>query len=68
MQITPTGLSVGGQIVVSSRKSAVTDVAAHTIDNVSLANVASSTQTAIDDLTAQVNLILARIRSHGLIS
>ena len=65
---TPAGLTVGGNVVVSSRKAAVTDVAAHTIDNASLASVASSTQTAIDDLTTQVNLLLARIRSHGLIS
>jgi len=65
---TPAGLTVGGNVVVSSRKSSVADVAAHTIDNASLANLASSTQTAIDDLTTQVNLLLARIRSHGLIA
>ena len=65
---TPAGLTVGGNVVVSTRKAAVVDVAAHTIDNSSLATVASSTQTAIDDLTTQVNLLLARIRSHGLIS
>jgi hypothetical protein len=47
---------------------AVTDVAAHTISSADLATVASSTQTAIDDLKTQVNLLLARIRSHGLIS
>lgn len=47
---------------------AVADVAAHTIGNTSLATVASTTQTAIDDLKTQVNLLLARIRSHGLIS
>ena len=52
----------------ASPLAAVTDVAAHTMDNASLATAASSAQTAIDDLTAQVNLILARIRSHGLIS
>lgn len=65
---TPAGLTIGGNVVVSSRKEAVVDVAAHTIDNASLASVASSTQTAIDDLKTQVNLLLARIRSHGLIS
>jgi len=47
---------------------AVTDVAAHTISSVDLATAASTTQTAIDDLKTQVNLLLARIRSHGLIS
>jgi hypothetical protein len=47
---------------------AVNDVAAHTISNTSLSTVASSTQTAIDDLKTQVNLILARMRSQGLIS
>jgi len=46
----------------------VTDVAAHTISSANLATTASTTQTAIDDLTTQVNLLLARIRSHGLIS
>jgi hypothetical protein len=68
MPVTSAGVSIGGQIVVSSRKAAVTDVAAHTISNADLASVASSAQTAIDDLTAQVNALLARIRSHGLIS
>ena len=47
---------------------AVTDVAAHTISSVDLATAVSTAQTAIDDLTTQVNLLLARIRSHGLIS
>jgi hypothetical protein len=47
---------------------AVIDVAAHTISSANLATTASTTQTAIDDLTTQVNLLLARIRSHGLIS
>jgi hypothetical protein len=47
---------------------AVTDVAAHTISSVDLATAASTAQTAIDDLTAQVNALLARIRSQGLIS
>ena len=65
---TPAGLTVGGNVVVSSRKAAVTDVAAHTISSVDLASAASTTQTAIDDLRTQVNLLLARIRSHGLIS
>jgi len=65
---TPAGLTVGGNVVVSSRKAAVTDVAAHTISSVDLATTASTTQTAIDDLKTQVNLLLARIRSHGLIS
>ena len=65
---TPAGLTVGGNVVVSSRKAAVTDVAAHTISSADLATAASTTQTAIDDLTTQVNLLLARIRSHGLIS
>ena len=65
---TPAGLTVGGNVVVSARKAAVADVAAHTISSVDLATAASTTQTAIDDLTAQVNLLLARIRSHGLIS
>lgn len=68
MPVTPAGLSLGGQIVVSSRKAAVTDVEAHTISSADLASVASSTQTAIDDLTAQLNALLGRIRSHGLIS
>jgi len=68
MQVTPAGLSVGGQIVVSSRKAAVSDVAAHTISSADLATAVSTAQTAIDDLTTQVNLLLARIRSHGLIS
>ena len=65
---TPAGLTVGGNVVVSSRKAAVADVAAHTISSVDLATLASTTQTAIDDLKTQVNLLLARIRSHGLIS
>jgi len=65
---TPAGLTVGGNVVVSARKAAVTDVAAHTISSADLATAASTTQTAIDDLTTQVNLLLARIRSHGLIS
>ena len=46
----------------------VADVAANTILSADLASVASSTQTAIDELTAQLNALLARIRSHGLIS
>ena len=46
----------------------VADVAAHTISSVDLATAVSTAQTAIDDLTTQVNLLLARIRSHGLIS
>ena len=65
---TPAGLTVGGNVVVSSRKAAVADVAAHTISSANLAATASTTQTAIDDLTTQVNLLLARIRSHGLIT
>ena len=65
---TPAGLTVGGNVVVSARKAAVADVAAHTISSVDLATAASTTQTAIDDLTTQLNLLLARIRSHGLIS
>jgi hypothetical protein len=65
---TPAGLTVGGNVVVSSRKAAVADVAAHTISSANLATTASTTQTAIDDLRTQVNLLLARIRSHGLIS
>lgn len=65
---TPAGLTVGGNVVVSTRKAAVADVAAHTILNTDLSSVASSTQTAIDDLKTQVNLLLERIRSHGLIS
>ena len=68
MAATPTGLTVGGNVVVSSRKAAVADVATHTISSANLATTASTTQTAIDDLTTQVNLLLARIRSHGLIS
>ena len=47
---------------------AVTDVAAHTISSVDLATAVSTAQTAVDDLTTQVNLLLARIRSQGLIS
>ena len=46
---------------------AVADVAAHTISSLDLATAVSSTQTAIDDLTTQLNALLARIRSHGLI-
>jgi hypothetical protein len=65
---TPAGLTVGGNVVVSTRKAAVADVAAHTILNTDLSSVASSTQTAINDLKTQVNLLLERIRSHGLIS
>jgi len=65
---TPAGLTVGGNVVVSTRKAAVNDVAAHTISSVDLATTASTTQTAIDDLKTQLNLLLARIRSHGLIS
>ena len=65
---TPAGLTVGGNVVVSTRKAAVSDVAAHTISSVDLATTASTTQTAIDDLKTQLNLLLARIRSHGLIS
>ena len=47
---------------------AVADVAANTISSADLASVASSTQTAINELTAQLNSLLARIRSQGLIS
>ena len=47
---------------------AVSDVAANTISNADLASVASSTQTAINELTAQLNALLARVRSQGLIS
>ena len=47
---------------------AVTDVAAHTISSVDLATAVSTAQTAIDDLKTQVNLLLSRIRSQGLIS
>ena len=65
---TPAGLTVGGNVVVSTRKAAVSDVAAHTISSADLATAVSTTQTAIDDLKTQVNLLLARIRSHGLIS
>jgi len=68
MSATPTGLTVGGNVVVSSRKSSVADVAAHTISSANLATATSTTQTAIDNLTTQVNLLLARIRSHGLIA
>ena len=57
-----TGLQYTGPLA------AVADVAAHTISSVDLATAVSSAQTAIDDLTAQVNLLLARIRSQGLIS
>ena len=46
----------------------VADVAANTISSADLASVASSTQTAINELTAQLNTLLARIRSQGLIS
>ena len=55
-------------VVFTGPLAAVTDVAAHTISSANLATVASTTQTAIDDLKTQVNLILARIRSQGLIS
>jgi len=65
---TPAGLTVGGNVVVSTRKAAVTDVAAHTISSADLATAVSTTQTAINDLRTQVNLLLERIRSHGLIS
>ena len=65
---TPAGLTVGGNVVVSTRKAAVVDVAAHTISSADLATAVSTTQNAIDDLKTQVNLLLARIRSHGLIS
>jgi len=47
---------------------AVADVTAYTISSVDLATAVSTTQTAIDDLKTQMNLLLARIRSHGLIS
>jgi len=57
-----TGLQYTGPLA------AVADVAAHTISSVDLATAVSSAQTVIDDLTAQVNLLLARIRSQGLIS
>jgi len=57
-----TGLQYTGPLA------AVADVTAHTISSVDLATAVSSAQTAIDDLTAQVNLLLARIRSQGLIS
>jgi hypothetical protein len=47
---------------------AVSDVAANTISSADLASVASTTQTAINELTAQLNALLARVRSQGLIS
>lgn len=65
---TPAGLTVAGNVVVSSRKAAVADAASHTINSSSLANVASTTQTAVDDIKTQLNLLLDRIRSHGLIA
>lgn len=65
---TPAGLTVGGNVVVSSRKAAVADVGAHSISNADLAAAVSTAQTAIDDLTTQVNTLLSRLRSHGLIA
>jgi hypothetical protein len=65
---TPLGLQIGNYEVVGPRKAAVADVAEHTISSADLATAVSTTQTAIDDLKTQVNLLLARIRSHGLIS
>jgi hypothetical protein len=65
---TPAGLTVGGDVVVSSRKAAVADVAAHSISSSDLVSTASTAQTAINDLTNQVNAILSRLRSHGLIA
>jgi hypothetical protein len=46
----------------------VADVTAHTISSVDLATAVTTAQTAIDELTAQLNLLLARVRSQGLIS
>jgi len=55
-------------VVFAGPLAAVADVAAHTLSSVDLATAVSTAQTAIDDLTAQVNLLLARIRAQGLIS
>lgn len=65
---TPAGLTVGGNVVVSTRKSAVADVTAHTISNADLATAASTAQAAIDELTTKLNGLLGRLRSHGLIA
>jgi len=67
-QAQPSGLKVGGNIVVSGRKAAVADVSANTISSANLATAASTTQAAVDELTTQLNLILTRMRSHGLIA
>ena len=64
----PSGLKIGGNIVVEGRKALVANVGAHTILGSSLGSCVSSTQTAIDDLTTQVNELLGRIRDHGLIN
>lgn len=67
-QAQPSGLKVGGNIVVSGRKAAVADVGANTISSANLATAASTTQAAVNELTTQLNLILTRMRSHGLIA
>lgn len=64
----PSGLKIGGNIVVEGRKASVTDVGANTISSANLAATASTTQAAIDELTSQLNLILTRMRDHGLIA
>ena len=61
-------MTVGGNVVVSTRKSAVADVTAHTISNADLATAASTAQAAIDELTTKLNGLLGRLRSHGLIA
>ena len=67
-QITPSGLTIGGIIVVAAQQPAVANVAAHTVSSVDLATAVSTAQTAIDDLKTQLNAILARLRAHGLIA
>lgn len=60
--------SGGTAVIFVGPSAAVNDVVSHTISNVDLATAVSTTQTAIDDLKTQVNFLLARIRSQGLIS
>lgn len=64
----PNGLKIGGNIVVEGRKASVADVGSHTISGANLGSCVSSTQNAINDLTTQVNELLARVRDHGLIT
>jgi predicted nucleic acid-binding Zn-ribbon protein len=66
--VTSSALTLGGVQVVGTQQAAVADAVGGTIDDTDVASCASSTQSAIDDLTTQLNAALAALRAHGLIA